>query len=73
MDVTDAASVREAAAALGEIDGVIYCAGAYEPMSAENWDVTEALKVSEVNYTGALRSLGHVVPGMAARGPGISC
>ncbi|PIV73340.1 MAG: short-chain dehydrogenase [Rhodobacteraceae bacterium CG17_big_fil_post_rev_8_21_14_2_50_65_11] len=70
MDVTDDASVREAAATLGEIDGVIYCAGAYEPMSAENWDVAEALKVSEVNYTGALRSLGHVVPGMAARGAG---
>lgn len=70
MDVTNDASVREAAASLGEIDGVIYCAGAYEPMSAENWDVTEALKVSEVNYTGALRSLGHVVPGMAARGAG---
>ncbi|RFU13468.1 SDR family NAD(P)-dependent oxidoreductase [Rhodobacteraceae bacterium W635] len=70
MDVTDDASVRAAASGLGEIDGVIYCAGAYEPMSAEAWDVDEALKVSEVNYTGALRSLGHVVPGMAARGAG---
>lgn len=70
MDVTDDDSVREAAAQVGEINGVIYCAGAYEPMSAAEWDVDAALKVSEVNYTGALRSLGHVVPDMAARGTG---
>lgn len=70
MDVTDDASVRAAAADLGEIDGVIYCAGAYEPMTAADWDVDTALMVSEVNYTGALRSLGHVVPAMAARGSG---
>ena len=58
MDVTDDASVRAAAGRkLGEIDGVIYCAGAYEPMSAENWDVDAALKVSEVNYTGACAAL----------------
>ena len=70
MDVTDSASVQAAVAGLGEIDGVIYCAGAYEPMTAQDWNVEEALKVSEVNFTGALRSLGHVVPGMAARGAG---
>lgn len=70
MDVTDNASVQAAVAGLGEIDGVIYCAGAYEPMTAQGWDVNQALKVSEVNFTGALRSLGHVVPGMAARGTG---
>jgi short-subunit dehydrogenase len=32
--------------------------------------VDQALKVSEVNFTGALRSLGHVVPQMADRGSG---
>jgi short-subunit dehydrogenase len=70
MDVTDDGSVRAAVADLGEIDGVIYCAGAYEPMTAADWDVDAALQVSEVNFTGALRSLGHVVPAMAARGAG---
>ncbi|WP_127562090.1 SDR family NAD(P)-dependent oxidoreductase [Nioella ostreopsis] len=70
MDVTDSASVQAAVADLGEIDGVIYCAGAYEPMTAQDWDVDQALKVSEVNFTGALRSLGHVVPQMADRGSG---
>jgi len=70
MDVTDTGSIQSATAELGEIDGVIYCAGAYEPMTAQNWDVEQALKVSEVNFTGALRSLGHVVPGLAAKGAG---
>ena len=70
MDVTESASVRAAIADLGQIDGVIYCAGAYEPMTAQGWDVDQALKVSEVNFTGALRSLGHVVPQMAAQGSG---
>jgi short-subunit dehydrogenase len=70
MDVTDSTSVRAAVARLGDIDGVIYCAGAYEPMRAQDWNVDQALKVSEVNFTGALRCLGPVVPGMAARGTG---
>lgn len=70
VDVTDSASVQAAVADLSEIDGVIYCAGAYEPMTAQDWNVEEALKVSEVNFTGALRSLGHVVPQMAERGNG---
>lgn len=70
MDVTDSTSVRAAVARLGDIDGVIYCAGAYEPMRAQDWNVDQALKVSEVNFTGALRSLGHVVPQMAERGSG---
>lgn len=70
MDVTDGGSVRAAVAGLGEIDGVIYCAGAYEPMTAQGWDVDQVLNVSEVNFTGALRCLGAVVPDMAARGSG---
>lgn len=70
LDVTDSASVQAAVAKLGRIDGVIYCAGAYEPMTAQAWDVDQALSVSEVNFTGALRTLGHVVPDMAARGSG---
>jgi len=70
MDVTDDGSVAAAVMALGPIDGVIYCAGAYEPMAAQDWDAAAALQVSEVNFTGALRALAPVVPVMAARGEG---
>ncbi len=70
MDVTNDGSVAAAAGDVGEIDGVIYAAGAYDPMSASEWDVDAALTVVDVNFTGAMRVLGHVVPGMAARQQG---
>lgn len=74
MDVTDATSVVAAACRaekLGpSLDGVIYCAGSYDPMSALEWKPGRAERMTEVNYTGALRVLSHVVPRMAARRSG---
>ncbi|SFL39737.1 SDR family NAD(P)-dependent oxidoreductase [Shimia haliotis] len=70
LDVTDKASVAEAADKLSNVDGVIYCAGAYDPMSAADWDVDSAEKMADVNFMGALRVLGHVVPDMARRNAG---
>ncbi|MGB8622603.1 MAG: SDR family NAD(P)-dependent oxidoreductase [Paracoccaceae bacterium] len=70
LDVTDRASIEQAAAQAGEVDGVIYCAGFYEPANAADWarDAVEAM--CEVNFMGAVRLLGRVVPGFAARGAG---
>lgn len=70
LDVTDRASIEQAAAHAGEVDGVIYCAGFYEPANAADWapDAVEAM--CEVNFMGAVRLLGRVVPGFAARGAG---
>lgn len=70
MDVTDAASVAAACAAVPAPFGVIYAAGAYEPMSAWNWCPGAAEAMADVNFTGALRVLAHVVPAMVARGEG---
>jgi len=70
IDVTDMASVRAAAAGLGPVDGVVYCAGAYEPMRATEWDGAAALRVSDVNFTGALRVLGEIVPRFVRAGRG---
>ncbi|OWU83383.1 short-chain dehydrogenase [Oceanicola sp. 22II-s10i] len=70
LDVTDLASVRAAVAEAGNVDGVIYGAGAYEPMAARDWDTETALKVADVNFTGAMRVLGEVVPGMVRAGRG---
>ena len=70
MDVSDAVSVSRAAETVGEIDGVVYLAGAYWPMRAQAWQVDQSVAMAEVNFTGALRVLGHVVPPMAARGHG---
>ncbi|TYO90454.1 SDR family NAD(P)-dependent oxidoreductase [Oceanicella actignis] len=70
LDVTDPRSVAEAAARIGAPDGVIYAAGAYEPMRAQDWRLGVAEAVAEVNFIGALTVLSHVVPGMAERGAG---
>lgn len=70
MDVTDPASVARAAALVGTVEGVVYCAGAYTPMPAQTWDGAAAAAMAEVNFTGALHVLGHVVPDMVARGAG---
>ncbi len=70
MDVTDTGSVKKAAESLGQIDGVIYNAGAYVPMRSQDWDSAEALAMMDVNYAGALRVLGHVLPQFVAKGQG---
>lgn len=70
LDVTDTAAVQKAAASVGPLDGVIYNAGAYEPMRATDWDSDAALRMSDVNFTGALRVLGEVVPGFVRQGRG---
>ncbi|MQQ09684.1 SDR family NAD(P)-dependent oxidoreductase [Epibacterium sp. SM1979] len=70
MDVTDLDAVRRVAAELGPIDGLIYNAGAYEPMRATQWNSDAALWMVDVNFTGALRVLGEVVPQMLRRGVG---
>lgn len=70
MDVRDDASVAGAARAAGRIDGVIYSAGAYWPMPATAWQAEQAVAMADVNFTGAVRVLGHVVPDMVARDSG---
>ncbi|MEP3332774.1 SDR family NAD(P)-dependent oxidoreductase [Sedimentitalea sp.] len=70
MDVTDPKAVQCAASEIGPIDGVIYNAGSYDPMPATDWDSDAALTMSDVNFTGALRVLGQVVPRFVAQGSG---
>ena len=70
MDVTDAASVRDAAARAEAADGLIYSVGLYDPMTAQDWDPDKAEAIADANFMGALRVLGRVVPGWAQRGAG---
>jgi len=70
MDIRDTASVKAAAEAIGQVDGVILVAGAYWPMSARNWDAEQVETMADVNFTGYLRVLGQVVPGMVERDSG---
>ncbi|MBO9406444.1 SDR family NAD(P)-dependent oxidoreductase [Shimia sp. R9_1] len=70
LDVTDGKAVKAAAKSVGEIHGVIYNAGAYEPMAATQWEADSALTVADVNFMGAMRVLGALMPGFTARGAG---
>lgn len=69
-DVGDSASVQQAAQAVGDIDGVVFLAGVYWPMKAQDWDAKAVETMLDVNLIGCARVMGAVVPGMVARGQG---
>jgi len=70
VDVSDRASVEAAAERIGQIDGLIYLAGVYWPLAAQGWDGEKNEAMADINYAGAVRSVGAVLPGMVARGHG---
>ena len=71
-DATDTASLAAAResllAAWGGVDLVVYLAGDYVPMRADNFDLAAAEKVIAVNFTGALRLAATVLPDLKAGG-----
>ena len=60
-DVGSQGSVDEALTKLGDVDGVVFLAAAYWPMSAQNWDHQKCIEMINVNLLGACRILGPVV------------
>ena len=70
MDVADDASVNAAAAQLGPIDGVVFLAGVYWPMSAQSIDAQNLIAMCNINFTGCARVMAAVLPAMVARGSG---
>ena len=70
VDVSDTESVRDAAERVGEVDGLVYLAGVYWPMPATEWNADHAEAMANVNFTGLIRMMGAVVPGMVERDRG---
>ena len=70
VDVSDRSSVEAAAEQVGQIDGMIYLAGVYWPMKAQAWDAEQAEAMADINFTGAVRAVGAVIPQMVARDAG---
>jgi NAD(P)-dependent dehydrogenase (short-subunit alcohol dehydrogenase family) len=57
----------------GNADIVVYCAGYYQAMRADQFDLRDALRHDDVNYRGALITLSNVLPAMiAARGGAVA-
>ncbi len=69
-DVADAVSVTQAAAEVGAVDGVVFLAGVYWPMSGLAVDAVQLEVMCNVNFTGCARVIGAVLPGMVARRAG---
>jgi len=70
LDVTDAGAVARVAEEIGPVDGMVYLAGLYWPMKAQEWNADDADAMAMVNFIGAQRCVGAVVPGMVARDAG---
>jgi short-subunit dehydrogenase len=70
VDVGSSDSVAEAAARLGDLDGMVFLAGVYWPMRAQDWDATAAEAMADINFTGCIRAVGAALPGMVAKGRG---
>lgn len=73
LDVTDAAAVQTAFTTLtaaGPLDVMCYCAGHYNAMRAQQFDLADAHRHHQINYAGALNVMGPVLAAMLARGEG---
>ena len=69
-DVSSEESISDAVGKLGDIDGIVYLAGLYWPMNTKDWSTTEATAMADVNFTGAMRTLGLIVPQFVNRDQG---
>lgn len=70
VDISDDDSVKAAAEAVGEIDGLVLLAGVYWPFSAREWNAEQATAMADINFTGFMRVLGQVVPKFVERDAG---
>ena len=67
LDVRDRSQFQSAARQLtaqGRLDCVLYCAGHYRAMSADQIDLDDMLRHNEINYLGALYLLDALVPAL---------
>lgn len=74
LDVTDVASLRQACEALiaqwQEIDLVVWLAGDYRPMRADNFDLAQARRLLDINLLSAYNGLEVLLPVLIAQGAG---
>lgn len=70
VDVGSSDSVTAVAAQLPDLDGMVFLAGVYWPMRAQDWDAKSAEAMANVNFTGAVRAVGAALPPMVAKNRG---
>jgi short-subunit dehydrogenase len=52
------------------VDGIVFLAGVYWPMRAQDWDAEKVAAMCDVNFTGCARVIGAALPGMVEKGAG---
>ena len=62
LDVLNIDAINQASKSVGIIDRIIYVAGDYTPLNSTTWNVEEVDKMIAVNFTGAAKVLGFIVP-----------
>ena len=73
LDVTDTAAVAQTTHAIlaqGPLDLVLFSAGHYRAMRADDFDLADMHRHMAINYGGALNLLDALLPPMIARGRG---
>ena len=70
VDVSDQGDVDRALSEVGDLDGVVYLAGLYWPMPAQEWNPEQATAMMEVNLTGAMRTLGPLMQNFVQKDAG---
>ncbi len=73
LDASDPAAVKAAAQTVqqaGPVDLLMYCAGYYKPVRADDFDLSEMLKHQQVNYLGVLYVLDAMLPHFLQRQAG---
>ena len=70
LDVMDLPALHAAVATFDAVDLCVYCAGYYRPMSATSFDLAEARRHLDINYTGALNLLDALLPLLLTSGLG---
>ena len=70
VDVSDQGDVDRVLSEVGDLDGVVYLAGLYWPMPAQEWNPEQATAMMEVNLTGAMRTLGPLMQNFVQKDAG---
>ncbi|MDB5664798.1 SDR family oxidoreductase [Cypionkella sp.] len=70
VDVANSDSINAAVAQIGKLDGVVFLAGVYWPMTAQTVDAGQLEAMCDINFTGCARVMAAVLPAMVARGEG---
>jgi short-subunit dehydrogenase len=70
VDVGSSDSVTAAASQLPDLDGMVFLAGVYWPMRAQDWDAKAAEAMADINFTGCIRAVGAALPAMVAKNRG---